>query len=161
PALPPAAKVENYRLAAAEAKKHWDSLASADATKAYEAICALARAPEDALPLFDKSLKPVTRVEPKRVAEMLNALGSERVAERDRATKELEDLAEGAELFLRVALKKPASLEIQQRLDKLLDRLDPLQSPARLQALRAVETLEWMGTPEARKMVERLAEGMP
>ncbi len=40
-------------------------------------------------------------------------------------------------------------------------RLAPAEgsAPAQVQALRAVEVLEWVGTPEARKALERLAEG--
>jgi hypothetical protein len=33
--------------------------------------------------------------------------------------------------------------------------------PERVQALRAVEVLEWIGTPEARKVLEALATGAP
>jgi hypothetical protein len=52
------------------------------------------------------------------------------------------------------------SLEARQRIDKLLDKLATLRVPSEtLQGLRAVEVLEKLGTPDARKLLERLAQG--
>ena len=54
----------------------------------------------------------------------------------------------------------PATVEVQRRLEKLTARLAGLaRSSSGLQALRAVEILEQIGTPEARRLLETLAQG--
>jgi hypothetical protein len=71
-------------------------------------------------------------------------------------------LAELAEPALREALKKGPSAELKRRVEALLERLDDVESaPERLQAFRAVEVLERIGSPAARKVLEELAKGAP
>ena len=43
----------------------------------------------------------------------------------------------------------------------VLAQLDPSQSGEILQALRAVEVLEYIGTPEAHRVLQALAQGVP
>ena len=48
------------------------------------------------------------------------------------------------------------SLEVRQRIDRLLERLD---GAPKWQALRAFEVLEWLGTPDVRAVLRELAGG--
>ncbi len=64
-----------------------------------------------------------------------------------------------AESFMQKTLKGHPPLEVRRRLEQLLQRLPT--GPKQLQMLRAAEALEQIGTPEARKVLERLADGMP
>src|SRR5262249_20304267 len=77
------------------------------------------------------------------------------------ATRSLEDRAEGAEPALRQALRRDLALETRRRLEQLLERLDPLKSPRRLRELRAVEALEALGSPPARRLLGGLAQALP
>jgi hypothetical protein len=51
-------------------------------------------------------------------------------------------------------------LEVRQRIKQILDKLDPAADAERLRALRALQVLEYIGTPEAREHLRRLAKGV-
>jgi HEAT repeat protein len=121
----------------------------------------LAADPEGTITLLRERLRPVARPEPGRVARLLAALDSEKFAERERATRELETLEETAAVELRQTLARKPSLEIRRRVEALLERLNHLPTRAQLQALRAIETLERIGTPEAKQVLKTLTEGAP
>src|SRR5207302_1795978 len=88
---------------------------------------------------------------------LLAELGSSRFAVREKAARELENLAEAAYPALRAVLAGSPALEVRRRVERLLER--PLAvAPA---AARAVEVLEHAGTPEAREQLRRLAHGLP
>ena len=58
---------------------------------------------------------------------------------------------------LRAALRKPPTLEARMRLERLLEKLEGVELTAEeLQAVRAVEVLERIGTAEARKVLDTL-----
>ena len=79
------------------------------------------------------------------------------------AADALERLGEDAESSLRRALADKPSLESRRRVERLLERLviAPVNDPARLRELRAVEVLEHINTVEARRVLAALAKGTP
>jgi hypothetical protein len=140
----------------------WDDLAGADAKTAYRAVGLLAEAPGQSLPFLRERLRPAQPVDARRVERLLAALGSEDFAERERATQELEREGDQAEAALRRLLAGNPSPEARRRAEGLLGRLDgPLPPGELLRALRAVEVLECLGTPESRQVLEVLARGAP
>jgi hypothetical protein len=83
---------------------------------------------------------------------------------REKASAELEKLGEAAAAACRQTLVKQPSAEIQNRLEAILKKqLEAWSgnSPENLRLLRALETLEFSGTPEARQVLQRLARGAP
>jgi hypothetical protein len=70
-------------------------------------------------------------------------------------------LGELAEATLRQKLQEKLTLEMQQRLEHLLRKVEPSRSPDRLREVRAIEVLEHIGTPEAKQILQTLAEGAP
>ena len=63
---------------------------------------------------------------------------------------------------LHKALAAKPSLEMRKRIEGLLQRLDAaLLTIEHVRVLRAVEMLERQGTPEARQLLQSLAEGAP
>jgi hypothetical protein len=149
------------RLSADKLRDAWETLGGADAASAYAAIWQLAADPEGTIALLRERLRPVARPETGRVARLLAVLDSEKFAERERATRELETLEETAAVELRQTLARKPSLEIRRRVEALLERLNHLPTRAQLQALRAIETLERIGTPEAKQVLKTLTEGAP
>jgi RNA polymerase sigma factor (sigma-70 family) len=139
----------------------WDDLAG-DAAPAYEAIRALAAAPEEAVPFLRERLKPVpplTAPGRERLARLLADLDSDRFEVRQRAAAEIETLGEVAAPALRKALTA-SSAEVRRKAEALLAKIDsPSPTPERLRLLRAVEALEHAGTPDARRLLEALTRG--
>jgi RNA polymerase sigma factor (sigma-70 family) len=143
-------------LAAAELQKVWADLAGVDAAAAYRAIGELAAASRQAVALLGERLRPVVATDAKLVAPLLAQLDSPRFAERRQALKGLERLGEAAEPALREALAGNVSVEVRQRIERLLRKLETMP---RLRTSRALEVLERIGLPVARPLLERLARG--
>ena len=137
-------------------------LASGDAAAAYRAVCALAADPEGSLPVIQKrfetpSGKGPTSVE---ISRMIRDLDADRYATREKASKDLDEAGARAVPALQRALSKPPSPEVRIRARRLLAGLDGTILPAdQLIALRGVQALEYMGTPQARKLLEKLSRG--
>jgi RNA polymerase sigma factor (sigma-70 family) len=136
----------------------WADLASADGTVSYRAVVALAGAPGQAEAFLKERLRPPPAAEPRRVAALLAGLDSRRFAEREREMRGLEQLGFWAEPALRAALAEKPSLEVRRRAEQLLEDMD---GPSWQRAARAVEALEHLGTAEARRVLEELAQGPP
>ena len=63
---------------------------------------------------------------------------------------------------LHKALEGKPSLELRQRVEELLEKLEgPVTDPDRARQFRALQLLERIGTPEARQLLEKLAQGAP
>jgi hypothetical protein len=145
----------------AKLERCWVDLASADGAAAYRAMGQLAAIPGHTVPFLNDRLRPVAGPSRERLAQLIAGLGSDRYTVRDKAQQELEQLQDVAEEELTKALGAGPSLEVRRRLERLLARLDLLRSPERLRALRAIEVLEQIGTPEAKQVLQKLAEGAP
>ncbi len=148
-------------LSPADLAARWVDLAAADAGRAFRAIQALARSSESAVKMMADHLRPAIAVDGQPMAQLLVDLDSPQFALRERADKALTKLGDSAEPSLRKALKGSPSAEARRRITAILERLDPAGSPERLQAIRAVEVLERIGTPEAKRVLDRLAGGTP
>ena len=148
-------------LSGKELETLWEELGGGDAGRAGRALGTLAGAPARAVPFLQGKLRPVPTASKEGVARRIAELGDRRFAIRDRAVRELTELGEAVEQALRQALEAGPVLEVRRRVERLLERLDPRKSPERLRWLRAVEALERIGGPEARRVLERLAAGAP
>jgi WD40 repeat protein len=139
----------------------WADLASDDPAVAESAMDELEADPGVAVPLFRRHLAPAPPVDHERLRRLIHQLGSDRFAEREDATRQVEAFGELAGPALR-ALPRPRNAEAARRVKQLLTRLDA-RTPAGAEArpLRAVEVLERAGTPEARKLLAALARGAP
>jgi hypothetical protein len=109
-----------------------------------------------------RHLKAVHAADEKRLAHLIADLDSDQFAVRASAQKELEKLGEIASPACRRALKHEPRIEVRRRLAALLEkhfaqRWHP--SPKTLQALRAVEALEHIGTAEAQDLLGDVANG--
>jgi hypothetical protein len=136
----------------------WHDLAG-DAPAAYHAILILAAHPRDAVALLKQRLRPVT-LNPavrKECDGLIAALDSDTFDVRDQANAKLEAMSPWIEAYLRQALPRAKTLEIQHRLQALLARVGPSTLPL----MRAIEVLEHAPGPEARKLLRQLADGEP
>jgi WD40 repeat protein len=142
----------------------WDTMAGQDAARAYEALRRLAAAPTEAVPFLTQLLHPIANADAEQVQRLIQDLDSDRFAVRDKAGRALDGLGEAAVPAYREALKGQLSAEVRRRLEALVKKTaQPMYypTPDSLRQARAVEALELAGTPDARRLLERLAAGAP
>jgi hypothetical protein len=142
----------------ADCEAAWADVAGDDALRAYRAVRRLAAAPAF---LADR-VRPVAVPDGAHLARLIAELGADDFGTRQKAATELERLGETAAAACRKALTERPSAEVRRRLEVLLDRqlqASWAMTPERLRADRALEALELSGTPEARRILERVARG--
>ena len=137
----------------------WQSLASLDAARAYQAMRTLATASDQAVPVLAKDLLLRKKPDPQRVARLLADLDSEEFRVRAQANEELKKLGEAAVPALQKALKGKPTLEVRQRIQQILEVIDPRTNgvsliPVRMS--RAVEVLEWIDNAAARQLLQKV-----
>jgi WD40 repeat protein len=150
------------KLAVEAVAKAWHDLAGSDAASAFQSRWALVRVPDTTLAHFQKHLKPARPADPKQLQKLIADLDSQQFPVRSAANKELEDLGDLAAGALRQAQTKNSSVELGRRVEALLSKLrGPVTRGEQLRDLRAAAILEDIASPEARKMLEGLAQGTP
>ncbi len=156
-------KLQALKPTAKELENLWRDLASASGAAPHKALWTLVAGAAVALPFLEEKLKPVP-VDPKHIDKLIADLDSDQFAARQRSVTALEELAEIAEKPLQQALKNKPPLEVRQRIEKLLAKVEKERfalNPHRLRILRLTEALEQIGTDEASKVLEILAAGPP
>jgi RNA polymerase sigma factor (sigma-70 family) len=157
-------EVSPRKLDGKELAAHWELLADSDAANAYAALVALTAGPNEVVPFLQQRLKPTARIDPERINRLIGDFDSANFKVRDKANSELLDIADVAAPALEKALANNPSLETRRRLQALLEKsgtTSMILQGDRLRAHRAVEVLERIGTPEARRLLTSLAAGAP
>lgn len=143
-----------------ELEKRWIDLASNAGPQAAQALWDLVASPEQSVPLLRQRIKPVVPADATRVERLMANLDSEDFETRTKATEELFSLVDGAAPALRKRLTEKPPLEVRQRIKQILDKLEPTADAEHLRTLRAIQVLEYAGTPEARQHLRALAKGV-
>jgi RNA polymerase sigma factor (sigma-70 family) len=156
--------VSDKPLTAAELDARWTVLAGDDAVKAYDAIRSLAAVPSQTVPYLSRHVHPAEPADEKLFASLITGLDSDQFAVREKAARKLEKLGEAVlPACLNVLAGRP-SAEVRHRLEALVNKGEQERrtpSGESLRALRSLEVLEWIGTPEARRLLEAIAKGVP
>ena len=140
----------------------WGDLAGEDAGKAFQAVLGLAAAPKQAVPFLGERLKPAARVDAQKIDGWIADLESDKFAVRQEAIAHLVKTGEQAVPALQKVLGAQPTIETRKRVEELLDKLTGgALSAEQLRLVRAVEALERAGTPEARQVLQALAQGAP
>lgn len=104
-------------------------------------------------------LRPAA-VDHKEVTHLLEELDSTSFEARQQAFQKLEALGDLAVPQLRQALAGKPSAEVLRNAEQLLEKArGPLAAGPGLRAVRIIQALEWMATPEAISLLRRLGEG--
>jgi hypothetical protein len=138
----------------------WVELASADATRAYRTSWRLAAGERTALALFRGRLRPVVPARATVLAQLVADLDSADSLTRKKAAAALGEMREAAQETLVKAHKRGTSAQERRQVEKLLGQLRP-RATERLREVRAVQVLEYLGTPDAKRLLEALAKGIP
>jgi len=138
----------------------WQSLGERQATRAHASVWALVAARASAVDLVRERLAPAGAVDLERGKRLVADLDDPQFDVRQAAARELERLDDVRVVdMLHKVLADMPSLELQQRTERVLVAVAGAAHPERARALRAVEVLERIGTPDARACLERLAGG--
>jgi hypothetical protein len=138
----------------------WNDLASNDMRKMHTSFWLLASSPQQAIPLFKKN---VFLTNPKHVAKLISDLDSIKFAVREKATIDLEKMGRWIEDPLKKALEGNPNIEVRRRVELILERITKEGGLSMDQEYwrigRALGVLEQDGSPEARQMMQQIAEG--
>jgi WD40 repeat protein len=146
-----------------ELDKFWEALNDADSRAAFKTMRRLEAAPAEAVTLLTKHVKAAEGkgADADAIAKLIAALDADDFEERQKAGKDLAALGKTAEEPLKKALTGKPSAEAKRAIEDLLEKMKDKGGPPPelVRPLRAVEVLENLGTPEARKLLETLAKG--
>jgi hypothetical protein len=157
-----ATRFEGQESTSHAAESRWDVLANQDAERAGRAVGLLIRQGDAAVSSLGRMLEPVRALAGQDFSRLLGELDDPRFAVRERASRELARAEHAAVPLMQSALRRGVSEEARRRLGQLTDRLAGREPPGDLlQRLRAVEVLEHIGTPAAKRLVRQLAAGAP
>jgi hypothetical protein len=109
---------------------------------------------------LESRLPVATGQELRRLPQFIRDLESKRFAEREQTQAALERMGPEAEPALRQALAGTPSPEARRRLEALLTA-PAFRCPEKLRRLRAISTLEQIGSAHARRALESLRAGEP
>jgi WD40 repeat protein len=150
------------RLDRAQLEQAWIDLASDKARTAFRAVWLLADFPEQAVSLLATRLQPARKVTVEEMERWIADLDRDDFQVRQQAFQALDDLGDRAEATLAAIGQRKPSLEVRKQVDMLLERIHSGQrSPHALRESRALEVLECLATPDAKRLLEKLATGVP
>jgi RNA polymerase sigma factor (sigma-70 family) len=153
------------RLSEKELETLWENLRPTDdAVHAGRAIWDLVATGPQAVSLLQRHLL-IAKASPGTMEQWIADLDAEIFKTRRQAREELAKQGEWCESALRRALTRKPSLEMRLAIKELLSAVEEGKktpcSTEVLRRLRAVEVLEHIGTPEARRLLETLSQGTP
>jgi RNA polymerase sigma factor (sigma-70 family) len=149
-------QLQAAELAPQELETLWTHLSGEDGPLAHRALWTLAAAPKQTLPFLQARLPLSTTVpDARRVERLIAELDDDRFEVREKASTELAAIGKAAEPLLRKTLEGTPSAEVRKRVQALLNQI---VQPTSLRPARVASVLEQIGTPEARRLLETLAE---
>lgn len=147
-----------------ELETRWQDLATYRGSRVHSARWRMVAAQDATVKFLEDRLKGLVGIDNARIARLIADLDADQFATRERATEELERLGQLAEPALHAALEKTRSLEARHRIQRLLEKNKERRftwPQEVLRALRAIDVLEKIGTPDARALLAKLADGAP
>ena len=140
--------------------KAWEDLASDNPAEGRRAIWKLVGAKTTAVKFLAKRLDVASDDDLKRLPEWIARLDAESFKARDQAVREIEKIGPAARPALEKAKNEGVSAEVREGAERLLKRMgvneDAAIMPRLRRALRTIEVLEWIDTPETRQLLVRI-----
>jgi WD40 repeat protein len=155
PKAMPSANLDKQKL-----ESCWSDLIGEDTTKAHQVIGTLTLSPKESVPFLRGRLRPAPVLDAEKIAKWIADQDSPTLAVRQAAKKALENAIGQAVMPIQETLKTNVSLEARLRLVQILNALD-VPSPDTLRTIRAIMTLERIGSPDAQAVLQKLASGAP
>lgn len=136
----------------------WDDLAGVNGVRVYRLIAELAQHSDQTEEFLRDNLAKNPGLSADRLARLLVDLDDKDFKVRQKASEDLANLGHMAEAALKRALDKQPSEEVKHRVTDLLERLEgSSESTEGWRLLRVIEILERIATPQARQLLEKMA----
>jgi WD40 repeat protein len=145
-------------LAKKSLEELWHGLREEKPSVAYECIWEMVARREATVTFLKNRLLPVMTPSAARKHELVADLGSDSFKNREIASRELIRLVELCDAELLKEKEQTTSLELARRIENIL-KTKVITDPTRLQQLRAIAVLEYIGSPAAFSIVEELSRG--
>jgi WD40 repeat protein len=140
----------------------WTDLIGDDAGKAAKSILTLASSSNESVAYLSENLKPAALPDAKKLAGWIADLNSNSFQTRSKAIAELDKLGDLALPALNKAIESNLPLETRRRIEPLIEKLTTsVLNAEQIRVVRAMQVLERIGSPEARTLLEALAQGAP
>jgi WD40 repeat protein len=136
----------------------WRQLSNPDPGIAYQAAWEMVAKKDRSVLFLRDRLKPVIAPFAKARQDLLDDLQGDSFRKREAAERELRKVVELCEQDLLKEKGTAKSLEYLTRIEAIL-KTNVISDPQRLQQLRGLAVLEYIGTPEALSVIETLAGG--
>lgn len=151
------------KLSPQEVEDLWGILSGADTRAAYRAVWKLVAARDQGVALLKARLtRPAAATE--QVERKIADLDADAFEVREKATRDLTALGKAAKPVLQRALKANPSVEARNRIERILGKrtTDGSSPPSELVVgTRVLEVLEKVATPDARQVIEAMAQAKP
>jgi WD40 repeat protein len=142
-------------------ERTFDDLATPEPRVAQNAVWALVNEPAKAMPLLRERIKPAGAIADSDVRSLVTDLADTNFVRREAALRRLHELGHGIEKTLEAAAARTTNTEQSRRLKSLLDacRDDGPMNAAERRALRAIQALGIINSPDARSLLESWSKG--
>jgi WD40 repeat protein len=134
----------------------WQTLLSQSGEKSWRAMWTLVAGGDTTVAFLREVLDPMPGTTP---AQLIAALDDDCFDKREAASRSLALLGSRTEKPLRKSLAADPPPEVRRRIEQLLAALGEVPAGERLRYLRAIEVLKHIATPDARRLLEKLATG--
>jgi WD40 repeat protein len=140
---------------------NWNELVQIDGGIGANAMSQLIYTPKETMALLREELTFAPKDSEERLTKLTKELDSPNFKNRELAARELEKLGGLAVSRLLEVLKDNPSDEVRDRIEKIIKKIgpgeDPRTSTVARRAVRTVELLERIGSPEAIDLLDQLA----
>lgn len=137
----------------------WKALADADGATGQGAVRIMIANPVEAIEALAAGLKRVPSPDKVTIMQLIDALGHAEFGKRESAARELAGFREAIRSELSSAAESHRSAEVRQRCRNFISAMEAPNDQERRRFLRGVQVLEAIGSPEAIKVLEKLASG--
>jgi hypothetical protein len=133
----------------------WFALGEGDAKKGLESVLCLWKHPRESTEFLRSRLSLVATKSKKELARLMDELCSKDLSIRQKAAKELLNCGEMADKELKNKMASELPLEDRRRIEAALRKSEANQ----LRYRRAIQALEYIGSPEAWEVIHRMSQG--
>jgi len=155
-------KIPPLTMTPPQLQSAWADLASEETLRANRVLWDLVASGKESVPFLSGQ---VFLVDPKKIQSLIEDLNDDKYLVREKANKDLAKYGRWIEGVLKAAQKKPKTLEVSIRLDKLINGMNKPGSltleQEKIRLRRILLILEQDGSSAARKVLADLARGAP